>query len=82
MIIDEMVAVLTNNLKAQAVLYIGEEEIGAFEHGIAKELKIPGKSTPVAIEIKGTEALKGMKIVGWKNISMDFSIMPIGALTF
>ena len=36
-----------------AFLYIGEEEIGAFEHGIAKELKIPGRGTPVAVEING-----------------------------
>lgn len=28
------------------------------------------------------EALKGMKTVGWKNISMGSSITPIGALTF
>ena len=34
-----------------AFLYIGDEEIGAFEQGLAKELKILGKNTPVAIEI-------------------------------
>ena len=32
-------------------LYIGNEEIGAFEQGIAKEPKIPGLTAPVAIEI-------------------------------
>ena len=32
-------------------LYIGNEEIGAFEQGVAKELKILGENTPVAIEI-------------------------------
>ncbi len=34
-----------------AFLYIGEEEIGTFEQGVAKELKILGKNTPVAIEM-------------------------------
>ncbi len=37
-----------------AFLYIGDEEIGAFERGIAKELKIPGRGTPVAVELNGT----------------------------
>jgi len=32
-------------------LYIDAEEIGAFEQGIAQELKIPGAAVPVAIEI-------------------------------
>jgi RHS repeat-associated protein len=34
-----------------AFLYIGDEEIGAFEKEQAKELKIPGISAPIAIEI-------------------------------
>lgn len=33
-------------------LYIGDEEIGAFEQGVAKELKIPGLASPIAIEIQ------------------------------
>jgi len=32
-------------------LYIGDEEIGAFEQDIAKELKIPGLGAPIALEI-------------------------------
>lgn len=34
-----------------AFLYIGNEEIGAFEQGVAKELKISGARDPIAIEI-------------------------------
>ena len=34
-----------------AFLYIGDEEIGAFEKGEPKELKIPGLAAPIAIEI-------------------------------
>ena len=34
-----------------AFLYIGDEEIGAFEKGQSKELKIPGFTAPIAIEI-------------------------------
>lgn len=33
-------------------LYIDEEEIGSFEAGLPKELKIPGNQTSVAIEIE------------------------------
>ncbi|MES2273052.1 MAG: RHS repeat-associated core domain-containing protein [Chlamydiota bacterium] len=33
-------------------LYIGAEEIGAFESGEPKELKIPGPKLPIAIEIE------------------------------
>lgn len=32
-------------------LYIGDEEIGAFAQGAAKELKVPGLVSPIAIEI-------------------------------
>jgi RHS repeat-associated protein len=34
-----------------AFLYIGDEEIGAFEQGKPTELKIPGRNVPIAIEI-------------------------------
>jgi RHS repeat-associated protein len=32
-------------------LYFGDEEVGAFENGQAKELKIPGLLAPIALEI-------------------------------
>ncbi|HAB98353.1 MAG TPA: hypothetical protein DCE71_00855, partial [Parachlamydiales bacterium] len=37
---------------ATSFLYIGDEEIGAFENEEFRELKIPGLTVPVAIEIK------------------------------
>jgi hypothetical protein len=32
-------------------LYFGDEEVGAFENGQEKELKIPGLLAPIALEI-------------------------------
>ncbi|MBS0584950.1 MAG: RHS repeat-associated core domain-containing protein [Verrucomicrobia bacterium] len=39
---------------ATSFLYIGDQEIGAFENGEPKELKILGANTPIAIEINRT----------------------------
>jgi RHS repeat-associated protein len=35
-----------------AFLYLEDEEIGAFEEGMARQIKIPGKNAPITIEIK------------------------------
>ena len=55
-----------------AFLYIGDEEIGAFENGEPKELKIPGLSTPVAIEINQTPYAPIVDVQGITRFLIDW----------
>ena len=52
-------------------LYFGEEEVGAFEQGIAKELKIPGLFAPVALEIDGTPSFPITDVQGTIRYLID-----------
>ena len=60
-----------------AYLYIGDEEIGAFEHGIPKELKILGKNTPIAIEINQVPYAPVIDVQGVMRTLVDWQSKKI-----
>jgi len=60
-----------------AFLYIGDEEIGAFENGEPKELKIPGLAAPVAIEINQTPYAPIVDVQGITRFLIDWKATEI-----
>ena len=58
-------------------LYIGDEEIGAFENGEPKELKIPGLAAPVAIEINQTPYAPIVDVQGITRFLIDWKATEI-----
>ncbi len=60
-----------------AYLYCGEEEIGAFENGMARELKIPGAFGPAAIEIDGKPYAPVKDVQGTIRYLVDWSSKEI-----
>ena len=58
-------------------IYIGDEEIGAFENGELKELKIPGFSTHVAIEIDCTPYAPIIDVQGVTRLLIDWETKEI-----
>jgi RHS repeat-associated protein len=52
-------------------LYLGDEEIGAFEKGAPKELKIPGATAPVAIEIEDKPYAPIVDVQGVTRLLID-----------
>lgn len=57
---------------ATTFLYIGNEEIGAFENGQPLELKIPGMAAPIAIEIAGKPYAPIVDVQGTIRLLIDW----------
>jgi RHS repeat-associated core domain len=62
---------------ATSFLYIGDEEIGAFENGEFKELKIPGLLAPVAIEINQAPYAPIVDVQGVTRLLIDWKTREI-----
>ena len=60
-----------------AFLYIGDEEIGAFEKGKPKELKILGLSAPVAIEMNQIPYAPIVDVQGIARLLIDWNTAEI-----
>jgi RHS repeat-associated protein len=60
-----------------AFIYIGDEEIGAFENGEFKELKIPGLLAPVAIEINQVPYAPIVDVQGITRLLIDWRTSKI-----
>lgn len=62
---------------ATSFLYIEDEEMGAFENGEFKELKIPGLSAPIAIEINQTPYAPIVDVQGIIRLLIDWKTRDI-----
>ena len=60
-----------------AFLYIGDEEIGAFENGEPKELKIPGVAAPIAIEMNQVPYSPILDVQGVTRLLIDWKTAEI-----
>lgn len=58
-------------------LYLGDEEVGAFEKGKAKELKIPGLVVPIALEINNKPYYPVADIQGIIRMLVDSSTSKV-----